>query len=125
MGSNIIHLSDFAVPSYRRTRAAGVHTTQALATGPEGDSGIGSGSAWASMARQRAAQKWQVTPERNGALTAPTADSEASNAAVLPLHAKRVATTPCAGAVRLSGRLADVCAELERLAAAEAAQMAA
>jgi hypothetical protein len=121
MGSNIIHLSDFAVPSYRRTRAAGVHTTQALAAGPDG----GSGSAWASMARQRAAQKWQVTPERNGALTAPTADSEASNAAVLPLHAKRVATTPCAGAVRLSGRLADVCAELERLAAAEAAQMAA
>jgi hypothetical protein len=119
MGSNIIHLSDFAVPSYRRTRAAGVHTTQALAAGPDG------GSAWANMARQRAAQKWQVTPERNGALTASTTDSEASNAAVLPLHAKRVAAAPCAGAVRLSGRLADVCAELERLAAAEAAQMAA
>ena len=93
--SNVIHLADFRVPSYRR-RARGATST---------------GSAWAAMARQRAAAH-----ER--AAAAPGQPS----AGVRVTHFPEAANGGDAARLRISGRLADVCAELDRLAEAEEAR---
>ncbi|MFV0681282.1 hypothetical protein [Ottowia sp.] len=104
MGSNIIHLVDYAVPSYRRTRAPAVSQIVAAAQPPH--------NTWTDMARHRAAQKLRLV------MPADQANTQNPALAITP-------AIPSAGHLRLSGRLADVCAELERLAAAEAAQIAA
>lgn len=102
MGSNIIYLADVRalnVPSYRRLRASGA------------DGAAKAAGSWAAAARERAA-----------------ASSAATHAAPPP-SGRPLRTTQLVGSgalpgggacLRISGRLIDVCAELERLAAAEA-----
>ncbi|MDO5692846.1 MAG: hypothetical protein Q4G70_10255 [Pseudomonadota bacterium] len=116
MGTNVIHLSDWAVPSYRRHRAA------TSGTAP-------TDSAWSAMARRRAAQKSadaQAAGQRTLALVppaAPAADTPSATGTPTVRVTRLVdARQPAAdsGRLRISGRLIDVCAELDRLAAAEA-----
>ncbi len=121
MGSNIIQLRNHTVPSYQRPRTPAARAAQAPAANPA-ESGRPS---WTTMARQRAAQKWGARLEHGAHAEVPSAAPMANDGAAQPPWPVRAATMPNAGAVRLSGRLADVCAELERLAAAEAAQIAA
>ncbi|MBI5279153.1 MAG: hypothetical protein HY854_22160 [Burkholderiales bacterium] len=68
-------------------------------------------------------------PARNDAAGVPAPAVRAASVvrpAVRPLRVVRVfdgpRAAPCAGRMVISGRMADVCAELERLAAIEAAQ---
>ena len=102
MGTNVFYLGDqLRVPSYRRTRA---RPTGAVTQGP-----------WVAMARRRAALP--LAPAGDACNDAPTR----------PAPAVRVSRSGSglaadgAGRLRISGRLVDVCAELERLAAAETA----
>ena len=95
-GADVLRLDDYRIPSYRRRCQPATPT-------PIGTSG--STSLWVSQARQRAHVSLATTP--HGALRV-THYPEAANA------------SQPAGSLRISGRLADVCAELERLAAAEA-----
>ena len=101
--SNVVHLADHAVPSYRRARPALARPGSAPSHG----------GTWGAMARQRATERM----------------AGASNdvAALAPVAAVRVTRVSepvqmpgAAGRLRISGRLIDVCAELERLAEAEA-----
>ena len=117
MGTNVIHLADWAVPSYRRHRGAATQGS----TPPD--------SAWSAMARRRVAQRRaaeQAAGQRTLALVPPAAAPANAPAAA---SAPAVRVTPLvdvrqpagdSGRLRISGRLIDVCAELERLAAAEA-----
>ena len=91
--SNVIHLADFRVPSYRR------RTRDATPTG----------NAWAAMARQRASAHEQAA-----------AAPDQPSAGVRVTHFPEAANGGDAARLRISGRLADVCAELDRLAEAEA-----
>ena len=105
MGNNVYFLSDFAqatTPSYRR-RAPSSHGTQ-------------SPGVWSTLARSRGVQK-----------LATVSNDSATSSSVIPLATVRIthlpdsAQSPAAtGRLRISGRLADVCAELDRLAEAEA-----
>ncbi len=105
MGTNIIQLADYLVPSYRRPRPARARAAAVIQGTP---------ASWSAMAHRRVAER--LARASNDA--APTGS----------LHSVRV-TRPSgdAGAalpaarLRISGRLIDVCAELERLAAAETA----
>lgn len=104
MGTNIIQLADYLVPSYRRSRPAGARAA---------DSAVS--ASWAAMAQRRVAER--LARACNDAAT-PGGPAQrvrvtgATDEAGAPLPAARL---------RISGRLVDVCAELERLAAAEAA----
>ena len=125
MGTNVIHLADWAVPSYRRNRAAAAAPRAA----------VPADRSWSALARQRAVQRHaadlaSVDP-RALALAAPAADTAAPAAvsahdafgprAVRVTHLQDARPAPGAsGRLRISGRLIDVCAELDRLAAAEA-----
>lgn len=90
--SNVIHLADFRVPSWRR-RGRGAAPTD---------------SAWAAMARQRAG-----APEQAAATGQPSTN-------VRVTHFPEAANGGGVARLRISGRLADVCAELDRLAEVEA-----
>ena len=106
MGTNVYFLSDFAhaaTPSYRRR---GASSRDAQVQG-----------AWGALARSRGAQK----------MAAANHDLAAASGSVVPLSAVRITRLPdsaqhptATGRLRISGRLADVCAELDRLAEAEA-----
>lgn len=119
MGTNVIHLADWAVPSYRRPRA----TSTQHAASPERN--------WSAQARQRAAQK--RTAEPTAAQPALSLVSRTAASAALPasrppvLRVTQLVDGHQAGhgpaRLRISGRLVDVCAELDRLAAAEAAAL--
>ena len=120
MGNNVIHLADWAVPSYRRQRVA--------APRPAASASSASG-AWSEMARQRVAQR-QALAQDSGQRTlalVPSAETPPATPPQPHTHAVRV-TRPvdarhapdASGRLRISGRLVDVCAELERLATAEA-----
>lgn len=112
MGTNIIQLADYRIPSYRRARRA---TPERTETG------------WASQARRRAerATTGTAAPCNLVALPTPAAAPHNRPAPVLRVTQLRNPGTPDAPArLRISGRLIDVCAELERLAAAEAARAA-
>ncbi|HOB66198.1 hypothetical protein [Ottowia sp.] len=117
MGTNVIQLADWAVPSYRRPRGS---TPQTAA------------GTWADLARHRVAQRHateQASAQRS-LLLVPAAAACAANASVpagkapatvrvtRPVDARHA--PEASGRLRISGRLIDVCAELERLAAAEA-----
>ncbi len=95
-GANVLRLDDYRIPSYRRR----CQTTTPTPTGTPGSTNL-----WVCQARQRAHASLATTP--HDALRV-THYPEAANA------------SQPAGSLRISGRLADVCAELERLAAAEA-----
>ncbi len=105
MGSNVIQLADYLVPSYRRPRP-----DRALAPAARERSG-----SWSAMARDRAAEKrLAIGRESNPPAAAP--------AGVRVVRAAGRGESPSPDArLRISGRLIDVCAELERLAAAETA----
>ena len=119
MGTNVFYLTDLLnVPSYRRTRAQPAST---VAQGP-----------WAAMARRRAALPLQpATPPCHDApapaepVLPSTATASTAAAQVAVVRVTRAASSMvgngASGRLRISGRLIDVCAELERLAAAEAA----
>lgn len=124
MGTNIIHLADFAVPSYRRART----------TAPRSNAGAGTGNTWSSQARHRVASRTRpaapvcpapvqtilpLGPDAMG--SAPRGGAVRVTLRAQPLAADGTAA-PGTGPLRISGRLIDVCAELERLAALEAAQ---
>lgn len=132
MGTNVIYLAGLAVPSYRRTRTAAARAgaTATVATIP---------GTWAEGARQRAAQKQARPASASGAAAneqplAPVDEGAARgavNQAAAPggqlppvLRVTRLVDAwpapGCGGRLRLSGRLIDVCTELDRLAAAEA-----
>ena len=134
MGTNIIHLADFAVPSYRRARAPALRLVNPGAAAPQGDGHTD--GLWSTMARRRAAQKLRAVP-RGEALAAVGPVSAGACVQARPQGGPvRVSPSPDAGGVtgspsaraagrlRISGRLIDVCAELERLAAAETAALA-
>lgn len=135
---NVIYLSELSVPSYRRGRkaASGVSAATVVA------------GAWRNMARERATSRHTeqaAGTQRELTLVSPSAGQplprpgpEAIGIACGPHHpldedggptlAGEVRMGPAGtgfarasdGRLRLSGRLIDVCAELERLAAAEA-----
>lgn len=103
MGSNVIYLADvrtLSVPTYRRLRTLSPISAQAA-----------TGSGWTAAARKRAAthstqahaaEPGQDWPLRVTQLCGPEPSSDGG------------------ARLRISGRLIDVCTELERLAAAEA-----
>lgn len=99
--SRVSLLSAFAVPSFRR------RPISPQAQAPH------SGEHWASLARRRAALRLVESPPA----TTPSTPS------LQPLRVMRLVEAGqapgTAGRLRLSGRLADVCAELDRMAAAE------
>lgn len=115
MGTNVIYLDDLAsapsVPAYRRARLR--------ALGPATDC-----SARVTAAPAPAPASWVAAAQRRAALRLAAAPVTARPATTLPVQPIDQATLPSAsgrtGALRLSGRLVDVCAELERLAQAEA-----
>ncbi|MDO5624040.1 MAG: hypothetical protein Q4G71_05075 [Pseudomonadota bacterium] len=127
MGTNVIYLAD-RVPSYRRARAhratlpaADLHASAGSAANTSAANGT-----WARLARERvvAREAARQTP----LLHTPAPSSTHAGATSRPTPALRVTRVaePTAvpggvGRLRISGRLIDVCAELERLAAAEAA----
>lgn len=109
MGSNVIHLADWAVPSYRRPRRKAATADAARLD-----------SAWRALARQRGVQQSLAglpasAPQPGAADTAP-----ASRPPALRVTRLVDARQPDGGRLRISGRLIDVCAELDRLAAVEA-----
>ena len=119
--ANVVHLADHAVPSYRRPRPA---------LGRPGPT-PSHGGAWAAMARQRAAERAvsPAAPPRPvlaAAVRVTRVPDAAPGAAGRghrgPGHPGAGRTVPAAaapgaaGRLRVSGRLIDVCAELERLA---------
>ena len=115
MGTNVIHLADWAVPSYRRHRGAATQGS----TPPD--------SAWSAMARRRVAQRRaadQAAGQRTLALVpaAETAGAPATGTPAVRVTHLVDARQPAgdSGRLRMSGRLIDVCAELDRLAAREA-----
>ncbi len=107
MGSNIIQLADHMVPSYRRLRPD--RSCQPAAPARPG--------AWSAMARERGAEKRLAAASGPGVAAAP-------RRVVRVTQLADRCDAPASGArLRISGRLIDVCAELERLAAAEAAAL--
>ena len=105
MGTNVIQLADYLVPSYRRPRAVR-QPTAASAAAP---------LPWSAMARARVARQCATACNDHDAPPIAAGKVRVARAADAP-------DTPDAGArLRISGRLIDVCAELERLAAIEAA----
>lgn len=112
MGTNVIQLADYRIPSYRRPR----HPAQA-----------GADTGWSSQARRRAARTLAAVAAPHAHATPPTsvAAPRIGPAPVLRVTQLSDPSTPDAPArLRISGRLIDVCAELDRLAAAEAARAA-
>ena len=113
MGTNVIYLDDLAsapsIPAYRRARLR--------ALGPATDCS-------ARVTAAPAPASWVAAAQRRAALRLAAAPVTARPATTLPVQPIDQATVPSAsgrtGALRLSGRLVDVCAELERLAQAEA-----
>lgn len=103
MGSNVIYLADVRTlnaPSASRPRSQ-------LQSGGAVTAGCG----WIAAAHERAAAYQAATP-----IAMPSQDRPLR---VTQLHGPE--SSPDGGArLRISGRLIDVCAELERLAAAEA-----
>ncbi len=116
MGTNVIHLADWAVPSYRRNR----RPAHAASTPADGS--------WSAMARRRVAQKHAAEPAAGQptlalvpAAAAPCTPAAASTPTVRITRLVDVRQPAGdSGRLRISGRLIDVCAELDRLAAAEA-----
>lgn len=104
MGTNIIQLADYLVPSYRRARPA-----RSRAASPAAP------ASWSTMAHRRGAERLALACN-DGAAPAELAP----RVRVTRLADESGALLPAAR-LRISGRLIDVCAELERLAAAEAA----
>lgn len=123
MGTNVISLAEFAarcgVPSYLRQRAPQTHTP--TDAGTSHDRAVAA-SGWAAAARRRAALRNGGTNPAHAVAEAPPRTATFNtqrNDVTRPMSACPV-TPDLAGHVRLSGRLIDVCAELERLACAEA-----
>lgn len=135
MGTNIIHLADYLVPSYRRTRPASAQAPQppasraapthqlalglsevaATASPPAGDPA----TSWQAQAQRRARQRPADQAGATGQQAPGTPSPPHGRVRVLRAHGGTAG--PEAGTrLRISGRLIDVCAELERLAAAEA-----
>ena len=121
MGTNVIYLADLAsangvapsVPAYRRARLRAVAAASPGSPAPSRPHGPAS---WVAAAQRRAALRLAPT------LTAPVAQLPQGECYALPLVGLPDApATGRVGSLRLSGRLVDVCAELERLAQAEAA----
>lgn len=139
MGSNVIHLADtpgfnasaspfnasaLSVPSFRRRPA----TSQIQSTPP--------GDHWAVAARKRVALRLIESSVEGAASGSATSPVQAATPPLLqampepspqqsqqPLRVMRLVEAGqmpgTAGRLRLSGRLADVCAELDRMVAAE------
>ncbi|MBH1965504.1 MAG: hypothetical protein I8H77_14275 [Comamonadaceae bacterium] len=137
MGSNVIHLADapgfnasasplnasaFSVPSFRRRPA----TSQTQLTPP--------GEHWAVAARKRVALRLiessvesttsgSPTPPQQPTLQPIPQPQPSPYQAQQPLRVMRLVEAGqvpgTTGRLRLSGRLADVCAELDRMVAAE------
>lgn len=123
MGTNVIYLADLAsapatpaassVPAYRRARLR-LPAAAGAASVPSGRPAEGaSPAAWVLAAQKRAALRVAAT----GATSAEGGYQalRVVNLPDMPSASGRI------GRLRLSGRLIDVCAELERLAQAEAA----
>ncbi len=117
MGNNVIHLADWAVPSYRRQRSAAPQSTTAAP------------GTWSQMARQRAAHRQSLAHVDNARTLSlvPTTEATPPQPGLTDTPLVRVArpvgtghAPDSSGRLRISGRLVDVCAELERLAAVEA-----
>ena len=110
MGTNVIQLADYRIPSYRRPR----HPAQA-----------GADAGWSSQARRRAARTLAAVAAPHATPPTSVAAPRIGPAPVLRVTQLSDPSTPDAPArLRISGRLIDVCAELDRLAAAEAARAA-
>lgn len=124
MGSNVFNFPTLTVPSFRRRSLLPGTPSQA-------------GETWADAARQRAALRL-IAPSASNAVSeqaqshghaAPSGtratDEQCANSAGRPqalrvLRLVEAGQAPgIAGRLRLSGRLADVCAELDRMALAE------
>ncbi|TXK26877.1 hypothetical protein FVQ98_13205 [Ottowia sp. GY511] len=117
MGTNVIYLGDLAsassVPAFRRARPRAA--AAACATSATGPVCAPSPASWAAAAQRRAALRLASAP------AADPAGASLPRQSVLPVD--QVTAKPVGGrigALRLTGRLIDVCAELERLAQAEA-----
>ena len=104
MGTNVIYLADRAVPSYLRPRALPQHAC----------------GAWSAFAHERTARQRALAraPSNGAPLHAGRAESPVSTVRVT--HRSDAPVLGSSARLRISGRLVDVCAELERLAAAEA-----
>ena len=115
MGTNVIYLEDLAsassIPAFRRARL------RALPPPAEGGplpAAAPAPASWKAAAQRRAALR--LAPA-----AAPRPDHATSRAdSALPAQRAAVAPAGFSGPLRLTGRLVDVCAELERLAQAEA-----
>ena len=105
--SKVLVLADYRVPSHQR-RAAQLR--QQPADGP---------GAWARTAQARAAGHIHTPPIARPAAQPPTTGAVRVTHFVEATNAHGTARK-----LRICGRLADVCAELERLAAAEERQAA-
>lgn len=101
--TNVRHLDDYRVPSYRRNRPASRPV--------DGASGV-----WTRLAHERAAGSAQ--PRAAAALA--LAPSPAPGVLRVTHFPASATARGAVGRLRISGRLADVCAELDRLAAIEA-----
>ena len=145
MGNNVIYLADVAVPSYRRTRAL---IQRAVRSATPSDSGwIEAARRRATQKRMREiaspVEKVAQRPMLSEGSDAAALDSAGLSRAEMP-NARAIVDqaveqnhpasptlrvthlpdawrpTGTSGRLRISGRLIDVCAELDRLAAAEA-----
>jgi len=116
MRAHIIALADYLVPSYRRTRRPGDagHRTHAARQAPD--------SGWSVLVRQRTTHAPDIDRGHHPSGSEP-GPSAAAPVRTVCLTDRQVPGAPAR--LRISGRLIDVCAELERLAAAEAADIAA
>ncbi len=113
--ATVIHLDDYRVPSLRR-RAAASTTTPARSGQP------GQPDRWARAAQERASTRKQAAAVDS--VTSLAGSGPAPTAVRVTRFADAAAARGPVRHLRLSGRLADVCAELDRLAAAETRQHA-
>ncbi|HNI84661.1 MAG TPA: hypothetical protein PLA33_04275 [Ottowia sp.] len=109
--ATVLCLDDYRVPSYRRPRRPGSAGSSLVRPAPD--------NAWSGPARQRALQ-----PGAGGLPLHPDPAPTAAPCSAPPVRTLRLRDPQAPDAparLRISGRLIDVCAELERLAAAELA----
>ncbi|WP_123812283.1 hypothetical protein [Ottowia oryzae] len=132
VASNVIYLADMpaggSIPAYRRARwrvAAPVDTgSSSTAAGSSAAPTALAPASWVAAAQRRAAQRVGGAPKPPAPAETPARPLLATDAPVRSVAAVgRAVSAPNPsrpGSLRLTGRLVDVCAELERLARAEA-----
>ena len=131
VSSNVIYLADLpagaSIPAYRRAR---LRLAPPVRSNPSPIAALSSAAvtapapaSWVFAAQRRAAQRIGSALKPSATANVPAQSRRAGDAPVRSIGAVGAVSVPNPvrpGGLRLTGRLVDVCAELERLAQAEA-----